>query len=49
MAEEEFILDLSPAEYQIIPDLGSVFKLDAKNPSAVFFLQAATRWARASA
>ena len=42
MAEEEFILDLSPTEYTVIPDLGSALRLDAKNPSAVFFLQAAT-------
>lgn len=42
MAEEEFILDLNPTEYTVIPDLSSVMKLDAKNPSAVFFLQAAS-------
>ena len=42
MADEELILDLNPESHQTIPDLGSVLKLDAKNPSAVFFLQAAT-------
>ena len=42
MAEEEFILDLSPTEYTVIPDLSSVLRIDSKNPSAVFFLQAAT-------
>ena len=42
MADEEFILDMSPESHQIIPDLSSVLKLDAKNPSAVFFLQAAS-------
>ena len=42
MADEEFILDMSPESHQIIPDLSSVLKLDAKNPSVVFFLQAAS-------
>ena len=27
MSDEEFILDLNPTEYQIIPDLGSVLKV----------------------
>ena len=42
MAEAEFILDLNPTEFTVIPDLSSVMKLDAKNPGVVFFLQAAT-------
>ena len=36
----DFILDLDPTKYQVIPDLSSVIKLDTQNSHAVLFLQA---------
>ena len=39
---DSFILDLEPTKFTLVPDLGSVVKLDTQNPAAVLFLQAAT-------
>ena len=39
---DSFILDLEPTKFTLVPDLGSVVKLETQNPAAVLFLQAAT-------
>lgn len=42
MAPESFILDLNPQQYQFVPDLASVMKIEPNNPGAMLFLQGAT-------
>ena len=41
-AMDEFVLDLDPAKYDIIADLGSVLNIDVLNIDTALFLQAAS-------